>query len=745
MNLPAEPSEDSTPLNDSPSASSRSARHKLTAVTLGLSVSTEPSAKPVDERSSSVAKTGSYDGSISDVRTFVLPTVGFIPLYGYPPTNFLTTASGWTEILSGITVSLAQLPEAIAWPLLARVDVSIGLSASWLMAIVTSLFGGRPAMISGATGSTAVLMVSLVSDNKAMGPGYLFYAVIFSGIIQIICYFLNAGKVLRLISKSVVIGFVNGLGLIIFFSQFESFKCSARDYANDKDTFCAGDPHKASSHNIFSSLAHGKWLEGKMIACMFGLAFITMITTLLIPKWSKRLPAALIGIILATVVEHAIFRPTGLDTKTVGDQGEVLARFPIPIWIDHSQYRDPTNASIIPSLSDSSVWGQILPTAVFIALVGTVESLLTAQLIDEKTNTKSSPTQEFLGQGLGNLLSGMTGGMGGCAMIGQSMVNIESGARTRVSSLVAGVVTFGILMGSQILDYIPIAALVGVMFVVVWRTIEWESFAVILLSCLPLRAREWYRSSCLPGSKVSRKIHRGDVLVIVAVAAVTLWKDLGIGVAVGVLLTTIFFSWDAGDSLQISRKEVEIDNYDMKREDDTSTGPSLVKTYELEGPLCFSSVPKFLEFFEDLDKDPEYVELHFHQAHLFGYSAIDAINKLGDKFEAHKKQLVIRKVRHLNQRHLVKARDLHGTGFLLREEVTQVWDPVAKKPDHHHELHCSHVPMIQMPSTESQKRRKENAELTSPRMETDQLRSPNPDAEDTSPRRRTFRTSENMV
>eukprot|EP00397_Hematodinium_sp_SG-2012_P005965 GEMP01005990.1.p1 GENE.GEMP01005990.1~~GEMP01005990.1.p1 ORF type:complete len:819 (+),score=138.38 GEMP01005990.1:82-2538(+) len=614
----------------------------------------------------------------------------FIPLYGWPPKNFLCTTAGWLEVLSGITVALAQLPEAIAWPLLAGLKPSIGLSASWMMAVITSIFGGRPAMISGATGSTAVLMIKLVQVH---GEGYLFYAVMLSGAIQIICYLLKAGKVLRLISQSVVYGFVNGLGLIIFFSQFDSFKCSEDDLVTQANKHCydstASKAH-SGDHNVLFNLAQGTYLPGKTIGFMFILIITTVIVTLLIPRWSDKFPAALLGIAIATAMEHAIFRQAGVKTTTVGEIAQLTRRFPIPIWFRY--YEKSTDPSSILPVFTWETFKTVFPVSVKIALVGAVESLLTEQLIDEKTNTKSDPTQEFLGQGLGNFVSGATGGMGGCAMIGQSMVNIESGARTRFSSLVAGIFTLIILMGGSLaINVIPIASLVGVMFVVVYRTIEWRSIYLIFFSMLPMRARA---SAPFPSDK---KIHRGDVVIIIAVTVVTLFVDLGYAVGAGVILSTIFFSWDSGDSLDITFKQVEIDDYDMKKEDDIDTGPRTVKIYELDGPLCFSSVPRFLEFFDDAEHDPDYVELHFHQSTMFGFSSIDAINKIGDRYESFGKQLVIRRVRHLCKKTLAKAKDLRGTGFVLHEEVTEVWDVKAELPDHHHELNCSHIPLMPLP------------------------------------------------
>jgi len=649
------------------------------------------------------------------IRETQLPTWLYIfPLYGWPPKDFYRKFTlGWGEVISGITVSLAQLPEAIAWPILAGVPVGVGLSASWVMALVTSLFGGRPGMVSGATGSTAVLMVNIVKNNQSppeRGQILLFYAVMFAGALQIIGFLVRAGKVLRLISTPVVYGFVNGLGLLIFFSQFASFKCPMLKYGDTliqevyiKDG-CPGAPleeapkdlHEGgASHNPIAELGEGVWLSWLQIGLMMIHVVITMIITLVIPRFSSKWPAAMTGIAVAFAIEHLIF-DLAADNPTIRiqDVGEpIVARFPIPIWafdiyLDAEQQFSEASANETLSIFrlSGSEFGTIASLGFSIALVGSVESLLTEQLIDEITKTKSDASQEFLGQGLGNVISGLTGGMGGCAMIGQSMVNIDAGARTRLSTIVASLCTFIILMGaSAIVNLIPLGALVGVMFVIVYKTIEWASLEMIFFSCMPMKWRDYLESLFFMPSHV-KKINRGDVVVIVTVTVMTLVSDLGIAVGVGLILSTIFFSWESGDIMKIKSQTMEMTDYQARKpQDERHLVP--VKIYEIDGPLCFASVPRFLESFDYAEEDPEYVEIHFHQSTLFGYSAVDALDKIGARYNELNKQLVLRRVKQTCKKNLAKATDLVGGGVLIHEEATEVWDNKVELLNYHCSMH----------------------------------------------------------
>jgi len=623
------------------------------------------------------------------------------PLYGWPPKDFYKRFTlGWGEIISGVTVSLAQLPEAVAWPMLAGVPVGIGLSASWVMALVTSLFGGRPGMVSGATGSTAVLMVDLVKNHPGQkGQILLFWAVMFAGLLQIVGFLLKGGKVLRLISTPVVYGFVNGLGLLIFFSQFASFKCPTvtesmtepgyefpqaliDDGCPGPDTYIPPDPDapidESGGHNPIAELGHGQWFSGTHIGMMMVLVVITMIFTIAIPRFSAKWPAALSGIAAASVVEYLIFDlAIGRSTVRIGEVGNpIKATYPYPFFAS-PYYNEPG----ILSLS-ASEFGMIAPVGFNIALVGIIESLLTEQLIDEITKTKSDATQEFLGQGLGNVISGLTGGMGGCAMIGQSMVNIDAGSRTRMSTIVAAICTFVILIGaSYVVNKIPLGSLVGVMFVVVYRTIEWASIEMCFFSCMPKCMRDYIEKMKYTPHHI-KKINRGDVVIIIAVTVLTLIFDLGTAVGVGLILSTIFYSWESGDLMKMKAHIVEMKNYKARKgDDDRSIVP--VKIYEIDGPLCFSSVPRFLEYFDFAEEDPDYVEMHFHQTSLFGYSAVDALDKIGQRYMELDKQLVLRKVKQTCKKNLAKATNLAGGGVLIHEDITEVWDDKVELVDHH--------------------------------------------------------------
>ena len=472
------------------------------------------------------------------------------------------------DILSGITVALALVPEAVAFAFVAGIDPLVGLYGAFMMGVITSLFGGRPGMISGATGAMAVVMVHLIQQGNMVGSElsvptdnlglyWLFITLLFVGGIQILAGLFKLGKFVRLIPHPVMMGFVNGLAIVIFLSQLGMFK---RVIGGEK-----------------------QWIQGVELYTMLGLVGLTMAIMWLLPKVSKVVPAALVGIIVVAGIAIG----GGLDVSTVGSfiregGGEGLKgglpSFQFEIF------------NVLGTIQGH--WGTVLSTAVLLAAVGLIESLMTLNLVDDLTETRGSGNRECIAQGSANILNGLFGGMGGCAMIGQSIINVDSGGRGRLSGLVAalGLLSF-ILFGAPLIEQIPIAALVGVMFMVVIGTFAWSSFRII------------------------RKIPVADAIVLITVSAITVWQDLAIAVIAGVIMSALKFAWDNAVRIR-ARKSI--------KENGT-------KVYEIWGPLFFGSTQSFAEKF-DVKQDPKNIEIDFIESRVSDHSGIEALERIMDKY-----------------------------------------------------------------------------------------------------------------
>lgn len=475
------------------------------------------------------------------------------------------------DVLSGITVALALVPEAVAFAFVAGVEPMVGLYAAFMMGLITSAIGGRPGMISGATGAMAVVMVALVAQH---GVQYLFAAVVVAGVLQILAGVFKLGKFIRLVPYPVMLGFVNGLAIVIFLAQLGQFKIF--DQTTGIQT----------------------WMQGEMLYLMLGLTALTMAIIVFLPKLTKAVPASLAAIIVVTGLVHGL----DLEARTVID----FVRDMLP----EAEKASATLAGELPSFSIPIVPFTletlyiVLPTAIILCLVGLIESLLTLTLIDEMTSTRGRGNKECIGQGVANTVNGFFGGMGGCAMIGQSMININSGGRGRLSGITAALVLLGfILFASQLIEMIPLAALVGVMFMVVIGTFEWASFKII------------------------RGVNKEDAFVLFLVTFVTVIADLAIAVVVGVIVSALVFAWKHATHIA------------AKTHDDKDGW----KVYELEGPLFFGSVTHFKEIF-DPENDPTDVVIDFNESRIWDSSGIDALDTLAGKYEAAGKKLHIRHI-----------------------------------------------------------------------------------------------------
>ncbi len=488
-----------------------------------------------------------------------------------------------TEILSGLTVALALVPEAIAFALIAGLSPLTGLYAAIVMGLVTSILGGRPGMISGATGAVAVVIVALAISH---GVEYVFATVVLAGVIQVLAGVLKLGKLMRLVPQPVIFGFVNGLAIIIFMAQLDQFK----------------DPT-------------GSWLTGTPLFVLLGLVLLTMLIIWGLPKITKAIPASLVAILTVFGLVMAF----GINTHTVGDIASIQGGFP-PFHLPNVPFTFETLSIIFPY-------------AAIMAAVGLIESLLTLNIVDEITETRGSSNKEAVAQGVANVLSGVFSGMGGCAMIGQSLINISSGARARLSGIVAALALLMFVMfGSGVIEQLPMAALTGVMIMVAIGTFEWASL------------------------RTFNRMPKSDVFVIVVVTLVTVvLGNLALAVFVGVIISALVFAWDNAKRIR-ARKHIDENG---------------VKHYEIYGPLFFGSTAVFNEKFDVLN-DPQEVVIDFKESRVVDMSAIEALNKLTERYMKVGKKIQLKHLSKDCQRLLKNADKII--------EVNVLEDPTYKLP-----------------------------------------------------------------
>lgn len=508
-------------------------------------------------------------------------------------TNFIRkiTPNAKDDVLAGITTSFAMVPEVVAFAFVAQIDPLVALSGAFIVGLIAAIFGGRPGLITGAAGAVAVIFVTMISEGHTkgmlfdnpvenMGFFYLFACVILMGIIQVFAGVFKLGKFVRLIPHPVMMGFVNGLAIIIFWAQVKMFS------------------HKSlvvSSDGVKEYVT--TFMTGTELYIMIALVAFTMAIIWILPKITTKLPASLTAILITTFL--VVF--TGMEVSTVGSYiieggGTGLkGEFPTPnleLWQN------------LPINLDTFAF--ILPYAFLAASVGLIESLMTMNLVDELTETRGDGNRECIAQGAGNIVSGLFGGTGGCGMIGQTVINIKAGGRGRLSGVVMAVslLTF-ILFTDKLIEQVPIAALIGVMFVMVIQTFAWSSFRIL------------------------KKIPKSDAFVLITVSAVTVIYDLAIAVFVGVIISALSFAWESAKRIR-ARK--------MTLEDGT-------RVYEVWGPLFFGSITEFNDKF-DIKNDPKNVVIDFIESRVSDHSAIEAIYNLVNKYDAEGKTV---KLKHLNE------------------------------------------------------------------------------------------------
>ena len=469
------------------------------------------------------------------------------------------------DILSGLTVSFALVPEGLAFGFVAGVEPLVSMYAAFFVCLITSLVGGRPGMISGAAGALAVVMVSLVAEH---GVQYLFAAVVLMGVIQILAGLFKLGKFIRMVPHPVMLGFVNGLAIVIFIAQLAQLGVS-------------GNPGWLSGTFLEGSSIDIAWMQGSELTMMLGLIFLTMFIIHFLPKVTNAVPSSLAAIVIVSAMVVLL----DIDTRTVGDIAHISGGLPT------------FNIPAVP-MSWETLW-IILPYSVVLAIIGLIESLLTLRMIDDLTETHGSSNKESLGQGIANVVTGFFGGMGGCAMVGQSMINMNSGGRGRLSGVVAALTILAfILFAAPLIEMIPMAVLVGVMFIVVLGTFEWSSF------------------------RIMRQIPGGDAFVLVLVSVVTVLTDLAVAVISGVIVSALIFAWERAKSIRVERQI-------------NQNGSSI---YKVNGPLFFGSTTEFLAHFSPKE-DCDSVIIDFCGSRVCDHSGLDAIDSLAERYMNAGKQL----------------------------------------------------------------------------------------------------------
>ncbi len=460
------------------------------------------------------------------------------------------------EIFAGLTVAMTMIPESLSFAILAGLPPLTGLYAAFLMGLVTAVFGGRPGMVSGGAGATIVVMMALIATH---GIQYLFAAVALAGVFQVMVGIFRLGKFVRLIPQPVMYGFLNGLAIIIFMAQLEQFKITGHDSTT--------------------------WMQGEILYIMAGLTALTIAIVFFFPRITKAVPASLVAILTIT----ALVTASGIETKTVADIARIKGSLPV--------FSFPQVPFTLETLQI------ILPYALIMAGVGLIETLLTLTMVDEITDSKGSSNRESLAQGGANLMNGFFGGMGGCAMVAQTLVNLNAGSRARLAGIIGALtILLIILVGAPFIESIPMAALVGVMMMVAIGTFEWVSFRIIT------------------------KMPASDILTGLTVTLITVFlHNLALAVLTGVIMSALIFAWD-------NARRIRARKY---------TNEEGIKVYEIYGPLFFGSVSAFLEKF-DAKNDPETIIIDFMDSRIADMSAIDAVHKITEKYAVNKKKVILK-------------------------------------------------------------------------------------------------------
>lgn len=551
------------------------------------------------------------------------------------------------ELLLGLIIACAQIPESVAFAFLANVDPSIAIHSAWVMGLICGLFGGRPAMINGATGAFAAIISTFVKEPSTTGRSgdgveVLFLSVILAGVFMLMAFILNLGRFVRIISYPIMLGFCNGLAIVIGISQLHPFSYTCPgSYRCPNDTNLTGD-------------GHHHYIAGADLAWMIGIVLISMVVMEFVPRIphraAKLVPSSLLAILVAILVEFTIVRAVaGNRTDTIGDVAPFSSetRFPVPFFLDNSRYKplpgseaDGNTTLLGPKKFNfdnlRGKGGQVLLQGFLLAIVGLIESLLTQEVVDKFTKTIGDGRRTIVAMGAGNIVSGLLGGMGGNAMIGLSTINCLNGGRGRLApTITALVVMIMVMVGSPALNYVPVSALVGIMLVVVLHTFKWHSIPAIVVSIIPERIRLSYN--------LLFKIDRMDILVLLLVTITTYFLNLAYAIFLGVGFSALVFSWKSAKDIKVCSEMITND----------------FKVYYVSGPLFFGNSSRFVDWF-DVEDDPVTVEAHFQDAKCFDSSSLKVLNALSKRYSNAKKSFV---VRHLD---MVASHSVYKSSRLLR-------------------------------------------------------------------------------
>ena len=562
------------------------------------------------------------------------------------------------EVAAGLTVAFAQVSESVAFAFIAGVGPLLGLHAAWIIGLSLSFFGSRPGMINGATGVRAAVIAPYVAKH---GTAYLFYIVLMISVFQLLAGMFKLAKFVRLVPRSVMIGFVNGLAIILTLGQLFTFK----DRPNPNKPLPANTtmPKMADIPYISDGTTLGLMFMHIVIVALI-IVFVPMI-----PKYGKNIPASLVGLGFVTFIEWVFLRPNGVSTPVIGEVSSVKGGFPVPF------FSDPQYTSDLPPLS-WDVIGIVTFPAFIASAAGAVEAVMTMEVVNDMTETTNeAPNQQLIALSIGNFISGIYGTMGGGATIGLSVINCTSGANGiyRLSGIIAGIaVLIFILVAAPFIEALPTASLVGVMVIVIHGTFDWESLQIIFTTFMPQNIRTKIDNltlSCF-GKKVSfsgaRKIKRTDAITIILVTVVTLVQDLFVAVALGIVFTATAFAWEIGS-------DARVDFVDVEGED----GKVVKRIYNMHGPLFFASAQKFVTFFNP-KTDPDLIEVHFLEQGAFidDYSAIHALNVVGEKYGKYDKQVVVRHLKFKSEKLTRKASKLIKTFSIKGDEEDEKKDVV---------------------------------------------------------------------
>jgi SulP family sulfate permease len=553
---------------------------------------------------------------------------------------------GWTweyvlkEAMLGVSIGFAQVPESVAFAFLANVKPPIALHAAWMVGLICSIFGGRPGMVNGATGAFAAIIATflpepVVQGGNGAGVELLFPFVILGGVLMFCIGFLKLSRFILLLPSPVMIGFCNGLAIVIGLAQLHPFQ-------------------NADTH---------EWKTGSELYWMMAITLVSMITMEFLPKVPFKIfqviPSSLMAIILAITIEFAIVRPSGARTDTIGDVSKFTSddALPVPFFIGHNPFSNkPIDYDLSKITRDWNAIKTVLVQGLLLATVGSIESLMTSEVVESYVKTPSDGQKTLFAMGAANTISGCFGGMGGNAMIGLSTINVLGGGRGRLAPICTALVVMASIMGAYpVLNFIPVAALAGVMIVVVLHTFKWFSLTM-LLNMLPMRIR-----ACLGPKYSTRKIPRVEVVVIVTVTLMSIFLNIAYAVGAGIAICAIAFAWDAGSQLEVKIPE-------MPSEEGK-------KIYQIEGLLFFTSANRLAKVL-DVDGDPDKVEIWFGSSSLMDYTAIATLHKVAEEYKAKNKEVVFKSLNMSSQKIIEKANDL-----VASIEWTAAEESIPKVPD----------------------------------------------------------------